>query len=185
MAGGLSVPCRPGLDRGAPPGPTTAPAGRSCGAGGLPPPSGLRPAADPAPGGRRPGLAEGAGGRRRRLAGSARDGRLAADGGRSDRGPDPGRRLLARASRVTGGAGHARRDRPGTRLGGPRLAGAEVRTFRDDPWMAGYDLYDQPHPLPLPPVSSRAATCGRSTPGSYRHRPGRSPPLHGRGHPLR
>ncbi len=70
MAGGLSVPCRPGLDRGAPPGPTTAPAGRSCGAGGLPPPSGLRPAADPAPGGRRPGLAEGAGGRRRRLAGS-------------------------------------------------------------------------------------------------------------------
>jgi len=28
---------------------------------------------------------------------------------------------------------------------------AVARAFRDDPWVAGYDLYNEPHPLPIPP----------------------------------
>jgi len=26
-----------------------------------------------------------------------------------------------------------------------------AETFRNDPWVAGYDLYNEPHPLPIPP----------------------------------
>lgn len=28
---------------------------------------------------------------------------------------------------------------------------AVAHTFRNDPWIAGYDLYNEPHPLPIPP----------------------------------